>query len=147
MPPVASRTCFGGAGGDAPAGLDIRPAKAWTQIQRLEKEFDAIGFYLSGHPLDEYDSVLESMGVQTFAAFEAGVEQGRLGGRIAAIVVSARERKSRQGQCVRLCDVLRYDRTVRSGDLLRYAQRQPAVAGTGNASGWSASRPSTTVKR
>ncbi|MGI9480484.1 MAG: DNA polymerase III subunit alpha [Hyphomicrobiaceae bacterium] len=88
---------FGGSGGDAPASLDIRPTKAWTPMERLEKEFDAVGFYLSGHPLDEYDSVLESMGVQTFAAFEAGVEQGRLGGRIAAIVVSARERKSAKG--------------------------------------------------
>ena len=88
---------FGGAGGDAPASLDIRPAKAWTPMQRLEKEFDAVGFYLSGHPLDEYESVLESMGVQTYAAFEAGVEHGKLGGRIAAIVVSARERKSAKG--------------------------------------------------
>lgn len=88
---------FGGAGGQAPASLDIRPVKAWTPMQRLEKEFDAIGFYLSGHPLDEYESALESMGVQTYTAFEAGVEQGRLGGRIAAIVVSARERKSAKG--------------------------------------------------
>jgi len=88
---------FGGAGGDAPASLDVRLVKAWTPMQRLEKEFDSIGFYLSGHPLDEYDSVLDSMGVQTYAAFEAGVEQGRLGGRIAAIVVSARERKSAKG--------------------------------------------------
>ncbi|MFY0610465.1 MAG: DNA polymerase III subunit alpha [Hyphomicrobiaceae bacterium] len=88
---------FGGAGGEAPASLDMRPTKSWTPMERLEKEFDAIGFYLSGHPLNEYDSVLESMGVQTFAGFEAGVEQGRLGGRIAAIVVSARERKSAKG--------------------------------------------------
>jgi DNA polymerase-3 subunit alpha len=88
---------FGGAGGDAPAALDVRAVKAWTPMQRLEKEFEAIGFFLSGHPLDEYESVLDSMGVQTYAAFEAGVEQGRLGGRIAAIVVAARERKSAKG--------------------------------------------------
>jgi DNA polymerase-3 subunit alpha len=88
---------FGGADGEAPAALDIRQVKTWAPMQLLEKEFDAIGFYLSGHPLDEYDSALESMGVQTYAAFEAGVEQGRLGGRIAAIVVSARERKSAKG--------------------------------------------------
>ncbi len=89
---------FGGGAGDGElARLDVRPAKAWTPTERLEKEFDAVGFYLSGHPLDEYDSVLESMGVQTYAGFEAGVHQGRTGGRIAAIVVSARERKSAKG--------------------------------------------------
>ena len=47
----------------------MRPVKAWTPMQRLEKEFDAIGFFLSGHPLDEYESALESIGVQTYAAF------------------------------------------------------------------------------
>ena len=66
-------------------------------MQRLENEFDAIGFFLSGHPLDQYESALEIMGVTTYAAFAEGVEQGRAGGRIAAIVVSARERKSAKG--------------------------------------------------
>jgi DNA polymerase-3 subunit alpha len=86
----------GGASGAEPA-LDLRRVKAWTPMQRLEKEFDAVGFYLSGHPLDQYESVMESMGVETLAAFTAGVENGRTGGRLAAIVVSARERKSAKG--------------------------------------------------
>ena len=83
--------------GTAGRQVDLRPVRAWTPMDRLEKEFEAVGFYLSGHPLDEYASVLESMGVQTYASFEAGVAEGRTGGRIAGIVVSVRERTSSRG--------------------------------------------------
>jgi DNA polymerase-3 subunit alpha len=88
---------FAGGDGGTPAPLDLRRVKGWTPMERLEKEFDAVGFYLSGHPLDQYESVLESMGVTTYAAFVDGVEHGRAGGRLAAILVSARERKSAKG--------------------------------------------------
>ena len=32
---------------------------AWTDLERLDKERDLIGHYLSAHPLDEYSEVLE----------------------------------------------------------------------------------------
>lgn len=66
-------------------------------MERLEKEFDAVGFFLSGHPLDEYESVLASLGVQSWSEFEAATERGVTAGRLAGIVVSARERKSQRG--------------------------------------------------
>ncbi len=40
-----------GLGATAPQ-LDLRPVQAWTPMDQLAHEFDAIGFYLSGHPLD-----------------------------------------------------------------------------------------------
>ena len=84
-------------GGDHKLTLDIKPVKAWTPMEQLEKEFDAIGFFLSGHPLDQYASILEVLGVKTFAEFEAETERGVTGGRIAGIVVAARERRSAKG--------------------------------------------------
>ena len=66
-------------------------------MERLEKEFDAVGFFLSGHPLDEYESVLAKLGVQSWSDFEAATERGVTAGRLAGIVVSARERKSQRG--------------------------------------------------
>nr|PZN86614.1 MAG: DNA polymerase III subunit alpha [Pseudomonadota bacterium] len=87
---------FGGALASAPQ-LDLRPTKPWTPMERLEKEFDAVGFFLSGHPLDEYESVLASLGVQRWSEFEAATERGVSAGRLAGIVVSARERKSQRG--------------------------------------------------
>jgi DNA polymerase-3 subunit alpha len=66
-------------------------------MERLDREFSAVGFFLSGHPLDEYKDVLTSLGVKTYAEFLAGCEKGIMAGKIAGIVVSARERKSARG--------------------------------------------------
>jgi DNA polymerase III subunit alpha len=86
---------FGGAG-TAPT-LDLKPATPWTPMDRLQNEFDAVGFFLSGHPLDSYETVLAKLGVKRYAAFEAAVQHGASAGRLAAIVISARERRSQKG--------------------------------------------------
>ncbi len=83
--------------GDASPQLDLRPAEPWTPMERLSHEFQAIGFYLSGHPLDQYERVLEKLGVTRFVDFEALTERGSCEGRLAGIVISARERKSQRG--------------------------------------------------
>ncbi len=77
--------------------LDLRPIKAWTPMERLQHEFAGVGFYLSGHPLDQYASILPKLGVSRFAEFEARAGFGATAGRLAAIVVSARERRSQKG--------------------------------------------------
>ncbi len=66
-------------------------------MDQLAHEFDAIGFYLSGHPLDSYERVLQKLGVKRFSEFEALTERGSCEGRLAGIVISARERKSQRG--------------------------------------------------
>jgi DNA polymerase-3 subunit alpha len=83
--------------GDAPPQLDLRPVKSWTPMERLSQEFDAIGFYLSGHPLDQYALALKKLGVKSYAEFERATERGATDARLAAIVVSARERRSQKG--------------------------------------------------
>src|SRR5581483_4857945 len=55
------------------------------------------GFFLSGHPLDAYSAVLAKLGIVTFAELEARADRGAVGGRLAGIVVSARERRSQKG--------------------------------------------------
>ncbi len=82
---------------DASPRLDLRPVKAWTPLERLENEFAAIGFYLSGHPLDQYGKVLEKLNVMTHAQLEKATENGVTAGRLAGIVISARERTSARG--------------------------------------------------
>ena len=34
----------------------------WLPVERLAQEHQAIGFYLSGHPLDDYMSAAEAQG-------------------------------------------------------------------------------------
>jgi DNA polymerase-3 subunit alpha len=87
---------FGG-GDSGPPKLDLRASKGWTPMERLQEEFDAVGFFLSGHPLDEYQSALAKMGVMRFTAFEHATERGATSARLGAIVISARERKSAKG--------------------------------------------------
>jgi DNA polymerase III subunit alpha len=87
---------FGGKADDSPS-LDLKPVPGWTPMDRLSHEFDAVGFYLSGHPLDSYEKALGKLGVRSFAEFEGATERGATGGRLAAIVISARERRSQKG--------------------------------------------------
>ncbi len=46
----------------APVVLKLKPAEAWTPMEKLQKEFDAVGFFLSGHPLDQYERALAKAG-------------------------------------------------------------------------------------
>jgi DNA polymerase-3 subunit alpha len=87
---------FGGEAGVAPA-LDLKPAAPWTPMERLQKEFEAVGFFLSGHPLDQYEKALIKLGVRRFSEFEAASDRGAASGRLAGIVISTRERRSQKG--------------------------------------------------
>ena len=77
--------------------MDIRPVKTWTPMELLQHEFEAVGFFLSGHPLDAYALVLSKLGILGYAELEARAERGAVAGRLAGVVVSARERRSQKG--------------------------------------------------
>src|SRR5207302_11394667 len=70
---------------------------AWPPAERLQKEFDAVGFFLTGHPLDDYAAALKRMRVQSWAEFARAVRAGASAGRVAATVVSRTERRTRTG--------------------------------------------------
>jgi len=69
----------------------------WKPAEKLEREYAAIGFHLSGHPLDEYASLLEEQRVQKWTDFERAVRQGHGAGRLAGTVSSRQDRKTRKG--------------------------------------------------
>jgi DNA polymerase III subunit alpha len=73
---------------------DIEP---WLPAERLQKEFDAIGFFLTGHPLDDYAATLKRMRVQSWAEFARAVRTGANVGRVAGTVVARTERRTRTG--------------------------------------------------
>jgi DNA polymerase-3 subunit alpha len=70
----------------------------WPAVERLQHEFDAIGFYLSSHPLDPYGRSLERAGILRWtdvpAALAAG---GATRFRLAGIVIGKKERTSARG--------------------------------------------------
>jgi DNA polymerase-3 subunit alpha len=81
----------------SPVVLKLKPAQTWTPIERLQHEFEAVGFFLSGHPLDQYERALGKLGVLRFTDFEAATDRGAASGRLAGIVISVRERRSQKG--------------------------------------------------
>jgi DNA polymerase-3 subunit alpha len=87
---------FGGGSAER-AQLDLRPTKPWLPMERLQREFEAVGFFLSGHPLDAYAAILPKLGVASFADLDAQAERGIVAGRLGGIVVSIRERRSQKG--------------------------------------------------
>ena len=88
---------FGSAPAGAPEPLRLNPAPLWTSAEKLMREFQAIGFYLSAHPLDEYKATLKRLRVQTHAEVAASVKRGATAGRLAGTVTSRQERKTRTG--------------------------------------------------
>lgn len=88
---------FGGEGGSAPE-LELIAAPRWREMEKLTREFDAVGFYLSGHPLDEYQTVLERLNVQTWLEYQHKAIDNLGGlGVLAATVSAVQERRSKSG--------------------------------------------------
>ena len=87
---------FGGmASGDV--ALRIPPYEPWPAAVRLQKEYDAVGFFLSGHPLDEYEALLQKLRVQKWAEFCRAAKAGATVGRVAATVLDRMERRTKSG--------------------------------------------------
>jgi DNA polymerase-3 subunit alpha len=77
--------------------LPLPAPEPWLPSVKLQREFDAIGFFLSGHPLDDYAAVLERLKVQRWTAFCNSVKQGATAGRVAGTVVARAERRTKTG--------------------------------------------------
>jgi len=86
-------------GGDAgPAALPPLPAATdWPLAERLQKEFEAIGFYLSSHPLNPYGKSLARLGVLRFADLARRPAGAETRVKLAGVVIGSKERTSSRG--------------------------------------------------
>src|SRR6266545_4469055 len=92
---VGQNDMFGNAA-DAPT-IMLPQIEPWLPAEKLRREYDAVGFFLSGHPLDDYATVLKRLRVQTWAEFSRAVKTGATAGKVAATVVSRMERRTKTG--------------------------------------------------
>ena len=78
------------------AALAPRPSlpehEDWDQNERLAAEHEAVGFYLSAHPLDSYRAALEGLSVTPSAQVAQQAKAGVVRFRLAGVVLSVRER-------------------------------------------------------
>ncbi len=94
---VGMMDMFGGVAA-AEVALRIPAYENWPMADRLKREYDAVGFFLSGHPLDEYGDLLQKLRVQTWAEFCRSVRAGTSTvGRVAASVLDRAERRTKTG--------------------------------------------------
>ncbi len=88
---------FGAGAATGPEVISFPSYAPWLASEKLHREFQVLGFYLSAHPLDTYSPILAKMRVQNFADFAVSVKQGATAGRLAGTVTSKQERKTRTG--------------------------------------------------
>jgi len=100
---VANRVATGAAvgqtdffGAATPEDIRLPTDIVWTPAERLQKEHEALGGYLSGHPLDDYAEALARAGVPSWRDFAPAVRRGE-GSRLAGVVVAKQERRTRTG--------------------------------------------------
>ena len=88
---------FGEAGDDLPEPR-LSAAADWLPAERLAEEFKAVGFYLSGHPLDDYMAALKrTEKVLTLDEVTKKAEGGAFVAKMAGTVAGRQERKSARG--------------------------------------------------
>jgi DNA polymerase-3 subunit alpha len=69
----------------------------WAGAEKLRREFESVGFFLSGHPLESYAGVLQRLRVERWADFSRAVKQGASAARLAATVLDRAERRTKSG--------------------------------------------------
>src|SRR5690606_35082598 len=70
----------------------------WSPADKLQSEFEAVGFYLSAHPLDAYARSLKRLGVLKAAEIQKHLQAGgRSRVLLAGNLLSKQERTSAKG--------------------------------------------------
>ena len=68
--------------------------KDWPFEERLSKEFEAIGFFISDHPINEYKEVFDIYKIQNFNSFMISSKNEAI---LAATIMKIQEKKTRDG--------------------------------------------------
>jgi DNA polymerase-3 subunit alpha len=86
------------AGHHEPAAhADVLPdIEEWPEHERLAREYEMLGFYVSGHPLERYRARLDELAVSPLGTLEEKTNGAEIS--IAGIVAAERAMRSRKGQ-------------------------------------------------
>ena len=103
---------FGGALAE-PDRLSLPATPDWPPMEKLRHEFEAIGFYLSAHPLDSFGSTLKRLDVVSYVDLPGWIA-GRptMRAKLAGIVTGRAGADLGQGLALCLRPALRRQRHV-----------------------------------
>jgi DNA polymerase-3 subunit alpha len=85
---------FGGPEGVPLVLPEVQPL---TLPERLRREHAAAGFFLSGHPLDQFAALLDRANLSDFHSFQAAIRNGASHARLAATILGMDVRRTRNG--------------------------------------------------
>ena len=90
---------FGDEGGGGGLGLpDLPVAKNWDPLEKLAREFKAVGFYLSAHPLDTRQAQFERMKIVSLSHVEEDIKNKQKAAYLmAGVLLKKQEKMSQKG--------------------------------------------------
>ena len=74
--------------------FDFLPSTPWEQKELLSEEFKSIGFYLTDHPLNEFEEVFNQLNISSYNHFYNNEKNE---GLVAGTIMSVQEKKSAKG--------------------------------------------------
>ena len=79
---------------DSPTEFEFLQSTSWKQKELLSEEFKAVGFYLTNHPLNEYDDIFNQLNITSYYEF---YKKENIEGLVAGTIMSIQEKKSAKG--------------------------------------------------
>ena len=74
--------------------FEFLPSKPWKEKEVLTEEFKSLGFYISNHPLNEYEEIFNQLKIISFHQFNKDETSE---GLVAGTIMSLQEKKSAKG--------------------------------------------------
>jgi DNA polymerase-3 subunit alpha len=94
---VGQSTLFGGVE-EVSDDVRLAPVADWLAHERLSEEFSAMGFYLTGHPLDTYEAALKRLGAVSIASLQEDRRRSGFKAVLAGTMIKKHERRGRNDQ-------------------------------------------------
>ncbi|GHU01393.1 DNA-directed DNA polymerase [Alphaproteobacteria bacterium] len=85
--------------GQVGGGLTIAKTKPWTLMEQLARELEAVGFYLSAHPLESYRGAIVRLGAVSYAEVDLSLSRKTGAARfsMAVLITGVKTRISKKG--------------------------------------------------
>ncbi|MBI3983345.1 MAG: DNA polymerase III subunit alpha [Gemmatimonadetes bacterium] len=87
-------TLFEDSGGSSASPAPLPDVEAWSEAERLAREKDVIGFFISGHPLERFRDEVALFGTRTTATLETWSEHQVTAAVVVTVVNRRISRKS-----------------------------------------------------
>lgn len=94
----ATLSLFGGEAESHPP-LRLPPiSQDWNALEKSQKEFDSLGFFMQDHPLNIHQDIIQELQLHSSLALQDLASEGGTVVRLAGIIISREEKTSRNGQ-------------------------------------------------